>query len=74
MNYKMKVTYWDQIETHKTFSRKMRCKKCGKHKYEIVRQLRPYTRTPWFIRCPNCDYTSETAVTRIEAIAIWRTK
>ena len=68
----MRVTLWEQIEKHRAFSSKMKCKKCGSTHYSIHCQLYPTCIFKWHIECDECRHESNSAITREAGIERWR--
>lgn len=50
----MKVTFIEEIEARKAFTRRMTCPKCSGFKYSIHHQLQPQEN--WWFACDDCQY------------------
>ena len=68
----MKATFIEEIEKKYAWRAKMYCPRCDYSAYLVHNQLQPYTKQPWWISCPYCNYESAATSTREEAIERWR--
>lgn len=68
----MKITFEEEIESHKAWFESMYCCKCGEGIYKIHHQLQPKKKNSWWIECDNCGYESIPTETRSEAIHWWK--
>ena len=68
----MRITFEEQIEKHKAFSKRMKCKKCGGIHYSIHCQIQPTCIFKWYVQCDECGHESNGAITRTVAIERWQ--
>ena len=68
----MKITFEEEIESHKAWFESMYCCKCGEGIYKIHHQLDPFTPNPWWIECSNCGHESIHAPSKQIAIRSWK--
>lgn len=67
----MKMTFIEKVNHKTAFNRNKYCT-CGEHGYTIVEQLKPYTDTPWSIRCVYCGRETYQTASKKTAMALWR--
>lgn len=67
----MKVTYTEEIESHRAWFAHMYCPKCDEGIYEIHHQLSPIVDKCWWLECPNCGFESVHTTTCRLAINGW---
>lgn len=67
----MKITFIDEIESHRAWLGTMYCPKCGEGKYSIHHQLDPLVSNCWWIECPICGHESPHMPSHQAAIDAW---
>ena len=68
----MKVTYREEVESHRALTKKMRCPNCGSVSYEIHHILEPVEKQNYYLQCADCGVMGYGAPTRDLAIARWK--
>lgn len=68
----MKVTFIEEIETHRAWLETMSCPKCCELKYRLHHQTFPTTENSWWLECANCEFESPAAPSRELAIKAWK--
>ena len=67
----MKVTFIEEIESHRAWFQHMFCPQCDEGTYKVHHQLEPVEERCWWITCPNCGFESAHSTTYQLATSAW---
>lgn len=70
----MKITFTEEIESHRAWRGCSGCSNCGELKYEVHHQIDPDIYNSWWVTCPNCGHEGRHRNARDDALAWWRSE
>ena len=68
----MKVSAMYEVESHRAFTSRMKCKKCDGTFYSIYHQTQPKCVFSWWLQCNICGHEGYASTSREAAIERWR--